>query len=121
MNPLTDPAFRAQLTHLIRGEIERVTGRTPWNANRDNVPTARITRIRLDSGVATRDPEPRVNRVVPEHCIAETGNREENEGTPQIGHSDTRTSILNLLIAFVIVNFVLNILILHHILNIQFL
>ena len=116
-----DPAFRAQLTRLIRGEIERSTGRTPWNANRDNVPAARITRIRLDSGAATRDLEPRENRIVPEHHIAETGNRVENEGTPQIGHTDTRTQILNLLIAFVIINFVLNILILRHILNIRFL
>ena len=34
---------------------------------------------------------------------------------------DTRTQILNLLIAFVIINFVLNILILCHLVDIQFL
>ena len=114
-----DPAFRAQLTHLIRGEIERVTGRTPWNDNRDNVPAARITGIRLNPVVAAH--KQRVNRVVPEHRIARTGNRVENEGTPQTGHTDTRTLILNLLIAFVIINFVLNIFILRYLLNIRFL
>ena len=114
-----DPAFRAQLSHLIRGEIERVTGRTPWNNNRNNIPTARITGIRLNPVVAAH--EHRVNRVVPEDCTARSENRVENEGTPQTGCTDMRTLILNFLIALVIINFVLNILILCHILNIQFL
>ena len=90
-----------------------------WNDNRDSVPAARITGIRLNPVVAAH--EDRVNRIVPEHRIARTGNGVENEGTPQIGHSDTRTLILNCLIALVIINFVLNILILRHILNIRFL
>ena len=106
-------AFRAQLTRIIQGEIERITGRTPWNDNRDNVPTARITGVRLNPVVAAH--EHRVNRVVPEDCTARSENRAEIEGTPQRGYTDTRTLILNFLIALVIVNFVLNILILRHI------
>ena len=109
-NPLTDPTFRALLSHLIWGEIERVTGRTPWNANRDNVPPARITGIRLNPVVAAH--EHHVNRVIPEDRAARSENRAENEGIPQIGQADTRTLILNFLIAFVIINFMLNILIL---------
>ena len=118
-NPLTDPTFRAQLSCLIQGEIEQVTGRTPWNNNRDNVPTARITGNRLNPVVAAH--EHHVNRVVPEDHAARPGNRVEIEGAPQTGRTDTRTLILNFLIALVIVNFMLNILILRHILNIRFL
>ena len=88
----------------------------PWNDNRDNVPTARITGIRLNPVVAAH--EQCVNRIVTDNRTARTGNRVENEGEPQTGHTDTRTSILNFLIAFVVINFVLNILILRHILNI---
>ena len=115
----SDPAFRAQLTRIIRGEIERSTGRTPWNTNRDDVPAARITGIRLNLVVAAH--EHHVNRVVPEACTARAENEAEIEGAPQIGRMDTRTLILNFLIALVIVNFMLNILILRHILNIRFL
>ena len=52
-NPFGDPTFRAQLSRAILGEIERITGQTPWNNNRGNIPAARITRIRLDPEVAT--------------------------------------------------------------------
>ena len=91
----------------------------PWNDNRDNVPTARITGIRLNPVVAAH--KNHVNRVIPVDCAARSENRTEIEGTPQKADTDTRTLILNFLIALVIVNFMLNILILHHILNIQFL
>ena len=116
-----DPAFRAQLSRVIQGEIERVTGQTLWNDNRDNVPPARITGIRLNQVVATRGLVSHVNRIDPEVCTARAENEAEIEGAPQIKHTDTRTLFLNFLIALVIVNFMLNILTLHHILNIQFL
>ena len=126
--PLPIPEPQGILLRIPRSEHnspgsseERLSGVLDEHLGTHNVPTARITRIRLDPGVATRDQEPRVDRVIPEHRIARTGNPVENEGAPQLGHSDTRTLILNLLIIFVIVNFVLNILILRHILNIRFL
>ena len=120
-NQLTDPAFRAQLTRIIQGEIEWVTGRTPWNDNREHIPSATITQIRLDQGIASQALVPHVNRVVTEACTARAENEAENQGAPQNDNTDMRTLILNFLIIFVIINFVLNILLLYHILNIWFL
>ena len=120
-NPFGDPTFRAQLSRAILREIKRITGQTPWNNNRGNVPAARITRIRLDLVVATRGITPHVNRVITEAPPARVENEAENRVVPSNGRADTRTQILNFLIILVVVNFVLNILILHHILNIRFL
>ena len=44
-NPLEDPAIRAQFRRFVRGEIENITGRTPWNNNRRGI---QIPRLRLD-------------------------------------------------------------------------
>ena len=120
-NQFRDPVFRAQLSRAILREIERITGRTPWNNNRGNVPATRIATIRLDLEVATQDITPHVNRVVTEVPSARIENKAENRVIPSNGHTDTWTQILNLLIALVVINFVLNILILHHLVNIQFL
>ena len=120
-NPFGDPVFRAQLSRAILGEIEQATGQTPWNANRDGVPATRVTEIRLDLAVATQAIVPRVNRVVTEAPPARAQNEAETWVVPQNRLADTRTQILNFLIALVVINFVLNILILCHILSIRFL
>ena len=80
-----------------------------------------ICTLKRDPVVATRALVTCENRVITEAHTARAKNEAENRGAPQNDRTDMRTSILNFLIAFVIVNFVLNILILHHILNIQFL
>ena len=93
-----------------------------WNVNRDNVPAATITRQTIDLGPeeATRDRVPHVQNVLPEPPCA----REENEAANRValpdGCTDTRTQILNLLIFLVVLNFVLNIYILHHLVMIRF-
>ena len=106
-NPFGDPTFRAQLSRTILGEIERITGRTPWNNNRDNVPAARITGNRLVPEVATRGNIPRANRVVTVAPPARAEHKAENRVVPSNGCTDTRMQILNLLIILVVINFVL--------------
>ena len=95
----------------------------PWNNNGGNIPAARVTRIRLIPGpeAAAQDNTSHVQNVLPETQGARAENRAHSGDILPGGRTDTRTLILNCLIALVIINFVLNILILRHILNIRFL
>ena len=115
-NPIGNPAFRAQLSRIILGEIERVTGRTLWNIDRNNVLTARVPRMRLILGpeAAAQGQLPHAQNVPPEPPCARVENEAENRVTLPDGHTDTRTQILNLIIILTVLNFVLNIYILHH-------
>ena len=121
-NPIGNPAFRAQLSRIIAREIERITGRTLWNTNRDNVPPARITRVRLIPGseAGTRTIEHRVQNDHPAIPSARGENEAENRVTLPDGRTDTRTQFLNLFIYLTVINFVLNIYILHHLTTIRF-
>ena len=120
-NPIGNPTFRAQLSRIILGEIERVTGRTLWNTDRGNVPTTRNTGRRLVLGPETETRgTPRVQNVLPGTSGAVVGNEAENRVTFPDGCTDTRTQILNLFIFLTIFNFALNIFILHHLVPIRF-
>ena len=119
-NPIGNPEFRAQLSRFITEEIERVTGRTLWNTDRGNVPPARVARVRLILGpeAATRDPEPCVEEDLPELSHARVPLRAHQGITLPDGHTDRRTQILNYFIILTVLNFVLNIFILHHLITI---
>ena len=121
-NPIGNPAFRAQLSRIILGEIERVTGRTLWNIDRSNVPTATVTRRRIDLGpvAATRDQVPCVQNVLPEPPRAREEKEAENRVALPDGCTDTRTQFLNLFIFLTVLNFALNIYIFHHLITIRF-
>ena len=119
-NPIGNPTFRAQISRIIFREIERVTGRTLWNIDRSNVPTARVTGRRLIPGpeTVTRGQTPRVQKDLPEPPCAREENEAENRVTLPDGRTDTRTQILNLFIFLTVLNFTLNIYILHHLITI---
>ena len=119
-NPIGNPAFRAQLSRIILGEIERVTGRTLWNLDRDNVPSTRVAGRRLILGpeVATQVTATRVQNVPPEPPRTREEHQAENRVALPDGRTDTRTQILNLFIFLTVLNFALNIYILHHLVTI---
>ena len=120
-NPISNPAFRAQLSRIILGEIEWTTGRTLWNIDRGNVLTTRNTGRRLSPGpeVETWD-QPHVQNILPETTSAVAGKEAENRVRFPDRLTDMRTQILNLLIFLTILNFALNIYILHHLVTIRF-
>ena len=113
--PFRDPAFRAQLQRAILREHERLTGQTPWNNNRGNVPA---TGIRLNPEAQTQDITHRVQRV-PEAPPARAETVAENQQILLDGLADTRRQLLTFFIILVVLNILLNIL-LHHLVYIQF-
>ena len=115
-NPFRDPAFRAQLSRAILREHERLTGQTPWNNNRGNIPAMPITRIRLIPEAAALEIVPHVQRV-PEAPPARAETAAENWQILPDRLANTRTLFLIFFIISVVVNVTLNVLLLH-ILNI---
>ena len=110
------------LSRIILGEIERVTGRTLWNLDQNNVPPTRVTRRRVIQApqIEARDTPPRVQNILPDPPHARVENEAENGVALPDGHTDTRTLILNLFIFLVVINFTLNIYILHYLIHIRF-
>ena len=110
-NPLEDPAFWAKLSRAITGEIERITGQTPWNDYWRDVP---IPWIRLDREEAREQlpqgPGAPIIRAVPDA---------EHHAILLNGLVNTRRYILNSFFAFVAINIILNFL-LHHLVYIRF-
>ena len=93
-----------------------------WNVDRSNVPTARVTGRRLIPGpeAGTRVNTTRVQNVFLEPPHAREENESENKVALPDGCTDTRTQILNFLIFLTVINFALNIYILHHLITIRF-
>ena len=112
-NPFGDPAFRAQLHRAILREHERLTGQTPWNNNRGNVPA---TRIRLIPEADLRDIAPRVRRVS-EAPPARAETATKNQQVLPDGLADMRRQLLTFFIILVVIDILLNIL-LHHLIYI---
>ena len=69
---------------------------------------------------ATQGTAPCVQNILPEAPRARAENEADVRGTFPDGCTDTRTQILNLFILLVVINFVLNIYILHYLIHIQF-
>ena len=93
----TNPIFRARLERAILQQYERLTGETPWNANRRNV-QREITNTRV---TVTPDLTPRVNltrderpRVITKHP-AQVNNRAEHRQNLLNGVADTRMKLLD--------------------------
>ena len=114
-NPFRDPAFRAQLQRAILREHERLTGQTPWNNNRGNIPA---TGIRLNLVDQPRDTTPHVDRV-PEAPPARAETVAENQQVLLDGLADMRRQLLTFFIILVVLDILLNIL-LHRLIYIQF-
>ena len=93
-----------------------------WNIDRSNVPTAPVTRQRIDLGEAaeTRAIEPHVQEDLPELPCARVLHRAHQGIMLPDRHTDRRTQILNLFIILTVLNFVLNIYILRHLVTIRF-
>ena len=110
-NPLEDPALRAQFGRFVRGQIEDVTGHTPWNDHRQDVP---LPRIRLDREEAREQlpqaPAAPIIRAVPDA---------EHRAILINGLAATRRYILISFFILVIVNIILDIL-LHRLVYIRF-
>ena len=107
-NPFRDPAFRAQLQRAFLREHERLTGQTPWNNNRGNVPAVHNTRVRLNPEVEPQVIIPHAQRV-PEAPPVRAETVAENRQILPDGLADMRTQFLNSLFILVVLNIALNI------------
>ena len=107
--------FSASFSALALG-----SGRTLWNIDRSNIPTAPITRRRIDLGDEAVTRATFCVQITPEPPRARVENEAENRVQLPDGHTDTRTQILNLFIFLTVLNFALNIYILHHLVTIRF-
>ena len=92
-----DPVFRARLEWVILQQYERITGETPWNNNRRNVPGEAT-----DAGaIITLEWPTRVNLACDEHPgapmppPAQVDNRAEHRQNLLDGVVDTRTKLLD--------------------------
>ena len=106
-NPFRDPAFRAQLQRAILREHKRLTGQTPWNNNRGNVPATHNTGVRLNPEVQPQGIVPREQRV-PEAPPARAETMAENQDILPDRLADMRTQFLNSFIILVVINIALN-------------
>ena len=112
-NSFRDPPFRAQLQRAILREHERLTGQTPWNNNRGNIPAAQVTGVRLNPEVQARDITPRAQRVIAEAPLARAETTAETWEILPDGLTDMRTQFLNSFFILVVINITLNILLLY--------
>ena len=74
----------------------------------------------MNPEAVTRDQTPHVRNNLLDPPSARVENEAENRVTLPHGHTGTRMQILNLLIFLTVLNFTLNIYILHHLIMIRF-
>ena len=93
----TDPVFRARLEWAILQQYKRLTGETPWNANRRGIP-----REIADTGIAVTPALPPQVNLAWDECpgspvltTARVDNRAEHRQNLLDGVADTRTKLLD--------------------------
>ena len=92
-----DPVFRARLEQAILQQYKRLTGETPWNNHRRNIPRE-ITDTRV---TVTLELPPRVNLARDEHPrvitvpTAQVDNRADHRQNLLDGVADMRTKLLD--------------------------
>ena len=108
-NPFGDWTFRAQPQRAILREHKKLTGQTPWNNNRGNIPA---TGVRLIPEAQPQDIAPHVQRV-PEAPPARADTVAENWQILLDGLADTRMQFLKSFIILIVLNIALTILLLY--------